>query len=31
MDDIDGMVQAMLLEESPQESINPRYRLARGR
>jgi hypothetical protein len=27
---IDGMVQAMLLEESPQESINPRYRLARG-
>ena len=29
--DIDGMVQAMLLEESPQESINPRYRLARGR
>ena len=29
--DIDGMVQAMLLEESPQESVNPRYRLARGR
>ena len=31
MDGIDGMVRAMLLEESPQESINPRYRLARGR
>ena len=29
--DIDGMVQAMLLEESPQEIVNPTYRLARGR
>ena len=28
--DIDGMVRAMLLEESPQESVNPTYRLARG-
>ena len=28
--DVDGMVQAMLLEESPQESVNPTDRLARG-
>ena len=30
MDGIDGMVRAMLLEESPQESVNPTCRLARG-
>ena len=28
--DIDEMVQAMLLEESPQEGVNPRYRLPMG-
>ena len=29
-DRMDGMVRAMLLGESPQESVNPTYRLARG-
>ena len=29
-DRMDGMVRAMLLEESPQESVNPTCRLARG-
>ena len=29
-DRMDGMVRAMLLGESPEESVNPTYRLARG-